>query len=307
MDGYGSEAGFVVPLREDRIETLIRLALEEDVGPGDWTTLWTVPEDARGQAVIVAKQDAVVSGMAVALQVFRTVDDRLECTPRVEDGQAVDHGHEILEVRGSLRSILTAERTALNFLGRLSGIATLSQRFAEAVRGTRARVVDTRKTTPGWRILEKEAVRHGGGANHRMGLHDMILVKDNHIAAAGGITPALQAVERENRSGLPVEIEVSTLAELLEVMRRPPDRILLDNMSVEQLAEAVQRVSNLGEPRPELEASGNVRLDTVRDIAMTGVDLISAGALTHSAPVADFSLRVREAGSREPAPGGTGS
>lgn len=293
MERSGAAGGPGARERHDRMETLIRLALEEDVGPGDWTTLWTVPEDAQGEAVIVAKQDAVVSGMEAAVRVFRTVDPSLELAVGKGDGEPVENGQEVLRISGSLRSILTAERTALNFLGRLSGVATLSREFAERVRGTRARVVDTRKTTPGWRILEKEAVRHGGGANHRMGLHDMVMVKDNHIAAAGGISPALRAVARENRAGLPVEVEVSTLAQLLEAMRDPPDRILLDNMTVRDMAEAVQRVSNLGEPRPELEASGNVRLETIREIAMTGVDLVSVGALTHSAPAADFSLRVR--------------
>lgn len=284
--------------RDRRLDLLVRLALEEDVGDGDWTTRWTVSPQEPGEAVIVAKQPAVVAGSECAIRVFGAVDPNLRVHVVRGDGEGVEAGDTVMEIRGSLASILTAERTALNFLGRLSGIATLTRSFAREVEGTRARVVDTRKTTPGWRVLEKEAVLAGGGLNHRMGLHDMVMVKDNHIAAAGGITQALEAVERENRRGIPVEVEVTTLSELMEAMRHPPDRILLDNMSVEEMAEAVQRVSNLGDPRPELEASGNVRLENVREIALTGVDLISVGALTHSAPCADLSLRVRAADPR---------
>jgi nicotinate-nucleotide pyrophosphorylase (carboxylating) len=199
-----------------------------------------------------------------------------------------------MEIGGPLRSILTAERVALNFLGRLSGIATLTREFVRAVEGTRARIVDTRKTTPGFRLLEKDAVRHGGGMNHRFGLHDMVLIKDNHIAACGGVVEALEAVEKRNDKGLPVEIEVTSMKELDRVLRNPPDRILLDNMSVRDMSEAAHRVRGLGSRRPELEASGNVSLGTVGAIAATGVDLISVGALTHSAPAADLSLRLAE-------------
>ncbi|HSG50151.1 MAG TPA: carboxylating nicotinate-nucleotide diphosphorylase [Longimicrobiales bacterium] len=296
MTNPPSHRGFVTLDREELLGALIRMALAEDVGSGDWTSTWTIPEAARGEASIVAKQKVVVAGMAVASRVFHAVDPDLDIRVRRGDGNSADKGQELVEIRGSLRSILTAERTALNFLGHLSGIATLTRAFVDAVEGTRARIVDTRKTTPGWRYLEKDAVRAGGGMNHRMGLFDMVLIKDNHIAACGGITAALQAVERNNRPELPVELEVSSLQELGEALRNPPDRILLDNMSIREMTEAVQRVSNLGSSRPELEASGNVRLDTVRAIAQTGVDLISVGALTHSAPVADLSLQVRGQG-----------
>jgi nicotinate-nucleotide pyrophosphorylase (carboxylating) len=209
----------------------------------------------------------------------------------VGDGGAAEPGHALLCLGGPAGSILTGERTALNFLGRLSGIATLTRRFVEAVEGTGARIVDTRKTTPGWRALEKEAVRAGGGTNHRMGLHDMVLIKDNHIAAAGGISRAVEGVRRSNDRGLAVEVEVRDLDELETALELGVDRILLDNMRGDTLARAVERARRLGPDRPELEASGNVTLATVRAIAETGVDLISVGALTHSAPAADISLR----------------
>jgi nicotinate-nucleotide pyrophosphorylase (carboxylating) len=292
MSTHPSEQSFVSLNRDDLLGTLVHLALSEDVGPGDWTSRWTIPEDAMGEAVIVAKAPTVVAGADVAVRVFREVDSRLEIIVRRTDGSTANRGHAIMEVRGALRSILTAERTALNFLGRLSGIAALTRSFVDAVAGTRSRIVDTRKTTPGWRFLEKAAVRAGGGMNHRMGLHDMVLIKDNHIAAAGGVAEALAAVEKENTLGLPVEVEVTSLRQLGTALRNPPDRILLDNMSVRDMTEAVHRTAALGSSRPELEASGNVTLERVRAIAETGVDLISVGALTHSAPSADLSLRV---------------
>lgn len=293
MSMLQSPSGHVPPTREEILATLIRVALAEDLGSGDWTSLWTIPAEARGEAEIVAKADVVVAGMEAARRVFLAVDPTLEVRPLREDGDRVGKGGTLVEIEGSMRYILTAERAALNFLGRLSGIATLTRTFVDAVAGTRARIVDTRKTTPGWRYLEKDAVRAGGGTNHRMGLYDMVLIKDNHIAACGGIRKALGAVARANRAAIPVEVEVTSLVELGEALQDPPDRILLDNMSLREMTEAVQRVSSLGDARPELEASGNVRLETVRDIARTGVDLISVGALTHSAPTADLSLRVR--------------
>ena len=210
----------------------------------------------------------------------------------MEDGTAVTPGTPVLRVEGSLPAILRAERTALNFLGRLTGIATLTRRFVDAVEGTGCRILDTRKTTPGWRALEKAAVRAGGGVNHRIGLWDMVLIKENHIAGAGGIEAALAAVAARNDEGLPVEIEVRDLGELERALPGRPDRILLDNMSLDDMRRAVERVVALGASRPELEASGNVDLARVRAIAEVGVDFVSVGALTHSAPVGDLSLRV---------------
>ena len=270
---------------------IIKAALAEDVGDGDRTSEWTVPADSNSEAVIVAKQRLTVAGLAVAADVFRTVDADLSVEFRVDDSEEVDAGDVVMAIAGPTRALLTAERTALNFLGRLSGIATLTRTFVSRVEGTRAVIVDTRKTTPGWRALEKMAVRAGGGSNHRMGLHDMVLVKDNHVAASGGLTAAIERVRTSN-TGLPVEVEVSTEGELTEALAAGVERILLDNMALDRLRDAVAFVRERAGESVTLEASGNVTLETVRDVAETGVDLISVGALTHSAPGADFSLRV---------------
>jgi len=281
-------------LRNEGLEQLITLALKEDVGAGDWTTLWTVPEEAVGSGAIVAKEALVVAGTDSSIRVFHRVDPGLEVEVAATDGTEVLEESPILRIRGNLRSILTAERVALNFLGRLSGIATITRRFVKAVSGTGAQVLDTRKTTPGWRLLEKAAVLAGGGRNHRLGLHDMVLVKDNHIVAAGGLRRAVEGVRRANREGLPVEVEVRTLEELEETLLLDVQRILLDNMRLETMRAAVARTRAVGRNRPLLEASGNMTLGRVRAVAETGVDFISVGALTHSAPSADLSLRVNE-------------
>lgn len=274
---------------------LIHLALAEDIGPGDRTGEWTVPAAARGEARIMAKQSGVVCGAFVAAAVFEAVDDALAVVVARPDGVRVEHGDPVMEVSGSLRSILAAERTALNFLGRLSGVATLTARYVAAAADTRCRVTDTRKTTPGWRALEKYAVAVGGGTNHRAGLYDMVLIKENHIRAAGGLILALEAaMPRARRAGLEVEVEVTDETELRDAISCRPDRIMLDNMSLHRLSEAVQLVRQAPSPRPLLEASGGVTLDTVRAVAGTGVDYVSVGALTHSAPAMDFSLLVTE-------------
>jgi nicotinate-nucleotide pyrophosphorylase (carboxylating) len=271
---------------------LVQLALEEDVGDGDWTTLWTVPPRRQSEAVIIAKQPLVVAGTHCVRDVFQALDQEVQVDIAVDDGARAEAGRVLGRLRGATRSLLVGERTALNFLGRLSGIATLTRLFVDAVKGTGARIIDTRKTTPGWRLLEKAAVRAGGGANHRVGLHDMVLVKDNHADACGGVAEATQAALENNDRGLLVEVEVRTLEELEAVLPLGVHRVLLDNMSVDLLTRAVQRVHSSGPGRPEVEASGNVNLETVRSIAETGVDFISVGALTHSAPASDVSLRV---------------
>ena len=271
---------------------LIRAALDEDVGAGDWTTLWTVPADRRATARIVAKETGVLAGMEVAVAVFAAVDPELRVSPDLADGDAVRPGDRVLHAEGAARSILTAERVALNFLQRLSGVATVTRRYVDAVAGTGARILDTRKTTPGLRLLEKAAVLAGGGVNHRVGLHDMVLIKENHIAVAGGIAAAVLAVRERNRAGLPVEVETTNRAEIGEALSAGVDRILFDNMTLADLRAAVEQVRASGEPRPETEASGGVRLDTVRAIAETGVDFVSVGALTHSAPALDLSLLI---------------
>jgi len=265
------------------------------------TSRWTVPAGAAGEADIVAKAAGVVAGVEVAADVFWRFDPRLELEVDVEDGDTVVPGDRVLRATGSLESILGAERTALNFLGRLSGIATAARRFVDSLEGTGCRVLDTRKTTPGWRTLEKQAAASGGAVNHRAGLYDMVLIKENHIRAAGGVTEALAAaIAPARRAGLEVEIEVTDLAELDQALAGDaadarPDRILLDNMSIDQLEHAVARVRALAPPRPLLEASGGVTLETAHQIGATGVDFLSAGAITHSAPALDLSLQVRQA------------
>lgn len=266
---------------------LIEQALKEDVGPGDVTTRAVIPLGVRGKGAILVKAHGVICGLQVAAEVFRAVDERISFRPRVREGEPVQPGDVVAEVEGPLRGILTAERTALNFLARLSGIATLTARFVDAVAPYRAVILDTRKTTPGWRVLEKYAVRCGGGRNHRMGLYDMVLIKDNHIAACGSISEAVRRV-RAAGVGVPVEVEVKNLDELREALKLGVDRILLDNFSVEDIAEAVK----IAEGRVPLEASGGVTLDNVAAIAATGVDYISVGALTHSAPALDLSLEL---------------
>lgn len=271
----------------DAARPLIELALREDLGPGDVTTRATIPEGAWGRGAIVAKAHGVICGLPVAAEVFRAVDERISLTPHMRDGEPVQPGDAVAEVEGPLRGILAAERTALNFLCRLSGIATLTARFVDAVAPYRAVILDTRKTTPGWRHLEKYAVRCGGGRNHRMGLYDMVLIKDNHIAACGSVTEAVKRV-RNAGVAVPVEVEVRDLEELREALGLGVDRILLDNFSVEEMAEAVRIAAG----RVPLEASGGVTLENVAEIAATGVDYISVGALTHSAPALDLSLEL---------------
>ncbi len=278
---------------QEEARTLVEAALSEDVGPGDWTTLWTVDPDLETEASVLAKEPIVLAGVALARMAFRGVDPGLHVEGLAPDGAWVPAGSSVLRVRGSARSILTAERIALNFLGRLSGVATLTRRFVDAVRGTGADITDTRKTTPGWRHLEKWAVRLGGGVNHRMGLHDMTLVKDNHVALAGGVGEATRRVLERNTKGLPVEVEVTTLDQLDELRDLRVDRILLDNMELGAIAEAVQQVKTWPLPRPALEASGNMTLERVRCVAGAGIRWISVGALTHSAPAVDLSLRAR--------------
>jgi nicotinate-nucleotide pyrophosphorylase (carboxylating) len=275
---------------------LIDAALAEDVGAGDFTSLWTVPASRRAHAQIVLKAaEGVVSGCDLAVEVFRRVDPALAVEVVAGDGSAIVRGDVVLRLDGAARSILTAERTALNFLQRLSGVATLTRVYVRAITGTGARVIDTRKTTPGMRRLEKAAVVAGGGANHRVGLFDMVMIKDNHIAAAGSITAAVHAVRAHNHAGLRVEVETTSLGEVREALAAGVDRVMFDNMTPGMMREAVALVRS-ADPRPETEASGGITLETIRHYAETGVDFISVGALTHSAPALDLSLRLSAAG-----------
>lgn len=279
----------------EALEELVARALAEDVGPGDVTTAATVPADARARARIVQKQPGVAFGLDLVAEAMRQCGvehvDNLVVEGQWRDGVPA----EVALATGPARGVLVAERTALNFLGRLSGIATLTATFVEAVAGTGARILDTRKTTPGLRRLEKAAVAAGGGVNHRLGLYDAILIKENHIALAGGVAKAVYAARRAQPE-LPIEIECRDLEEVAYALGVGADRLLLDNMDLETLRGAVKlRNDNAGPGGPTLEASGGVDLTTVRPIAETGVDFISIGALTHSAPSLDFSLLLEPA------------
>src|SRR6266498_3839834 len=269
-----------------RIIACIQQALLEDIGTGDVTTNSIVPADDTIRGQIVAKQNGTVAGLDVAAAVFSLLDDRAIFQPQVSEEAAVSTGTIVAHLSGSARAVLTGERTALNFLGRMSGIATLTRQFVDAVSGTAAKILDTRKTAPGLRILDKLAVRRGGGVNHRIGLFDMVMIKDNHIDFAGSIAEAVNRV-RAAKSNLEIEVEARTLGHVQEALNLGVERILLDNMTVEMMREAVKL--NSGQAR--LEASGNVTLDTVRQIAESGVDFISVGALTHSARAFDVSLK----------------
>jgi nicotinate-nucleotide pyrophosphorylase (carboxylating) len=266
---------------------LIELAIAEDIGPGDATSEAVLPANLVLCGRIIAKRAGIIAGLPVARAVFGRVDPALRLSSHVQDGDSVTPGDVVAEVRGPGQGMLAAERLALNFLQHLSGIATLTQAFVDAVRGTRATILDTRKTHPGYRVLEKYAVRMGGGHNHRMSLHDMLLVKDNHIEAAGSITTAVEQA-RSLHPELPIEVEVKNLDELREAATLNVDRIMLDNMDLDQMREAVR----LTDRRVSLEASGGVDLERVAAIAATGVDYISIGALTHSAPALDLSMLV---------------
>jgi len=276
----------LAPPDPDAVIAAVARALAEDLGPGDLSGRNLADVPARGR--IVAEADLVVAGLPLAEATFRQVDPGVVVTPRVADGDRVTAGTVLLEVLGTGAGLLAAERVALNFLQRLSGIATLARRYADAVAGTKAHVYDTRKTTPGLRVLEKYAVRAGGGRNHRMGLYDMVLVKDNHVALAGGVAAAVERARKDLPAGTRVEVEVTNLAELAQALALNVDVIMLDNFGLPDLKEAVRRAGG----RVKLEASGGVSLETVRAIALAGVDIISVGRLTHSAPAAEMSMDI---------------
>jgi nicotinate-nucleotide pyrophosphorylase (carboxylating) len=290
-----------VELQHSSVLALLQLALAEDLteqadltsiashpADGDITSLATIAPGSRFSGYIRAKANGVVAGLPVAQAVFDLVDPTLTFRSSTKDGSVVEKSQILVVVQGDGRSMLAAERTALDYLGRLSGIATLTRRFVEAIKGTRAVILDTRKTAPGLRRLDKYAVRMGGGQNHRTGLFDMLLIKDNHISAAGGITPAVKRAREMYDGKYNIEVEVKNLTELDEALSLNVDRIMLDNMDLETMRNAVQMTNG----RIPLEASGNVSLTNVRQIAETGVDFISSGALTHSAPTLDISMKI---------------
>jgi nicotinate-nucleotide pyrophosphorylase (carboxylating) len=270
----------------DALDRVVRASLAEDLGSGDVTTDATVDEAATGTAVLVTRAPGVIAGLDAVEAVFRALDPDLEVERLAEDGDVLHGAAPVVRVNGSLRAILTGERTALNLLGRLSGIATATRRYVDAVEGTGVAILDTRKTTPGLRALEKQAVAAGGGRNHRFGLDDGVLVKDNHLAATGSIRSAVERLRTV--TDLAIEVECDTLEQLQDALAVGADAILLDNMSLEELRRAVA----VTDGRARLEASGGVTLETVRAIAETGVDEISVGALTHSAPALDVSLEL---------------
>jgi nicotinate-nucleotide pyrophosphorylase (carboxylating) len=287
-----SDAAPDLELPQPLVDEAIAAALSEDLGlAGDITTNATVPLDAPATGVIAARKAGVVAGLQLVETAFAMLDPDVAVDVLVPDGGDVAANGAIARVAGNARALLTAERVAMNFLGHLSGIATLTRRFVKAIEGTHARIIDTRKTTPGLRAFEKLAVRAGGGVNHRFGLYDAILIKDNHIVAAGGIGAALQRARAHAGHMVKVEIEVTTLAELEDALAHAPDAVLLDNMPPDLLKACIGKVAG----RAVTEASGGVNLETVRAIAQTGVDLISVGALTHSAPSLDVGFDFKPA------------
>ena len=270
------------------LQELIEKALSEDLGPGDVTSEATIRPESMSIAVMLAKQDLVLAGINIAAEVFRHLDPGIRFTPFAKDGDRVNVGMEIAKLSGNTRALLAGERVALNLLQHMSGIATLTARYVDKVKGLKVEVLDTRKTLPGLRQLEKYAVRMGGGKNHRMGLYDMVLIKDNHIKAAGSIAKAA-ASARTKAGNLRIEVETKTLNEVHEALAVQADIIMLDNMAIDTMREAVKLVAG----RALVEASGNVTLETVRSIAETGVDFVSSGSLTHSAPAADISMKIK--------------
>jgi nicotinate-nucleotide pyrophosphorylase (carboxylating) len=269
-----------------QVKQLIQVAIEEDVGRGDVTTDATIAEHVISRARVIAKQEIVLAGMEVFAEVYAVLDRSVHIKPHYRDGDLLSGGIVIADLQGRARSLLTGERVALNFLQRLAGIATLTRRYVEAVRAYNVDIVDTRKTTPGWRVLEKYAVRVGGGKNHRHDLGDGVLIKDNHIVAVGGIKQAVEMARRHSHHLLKIEVEVETLDQVEEALQAGAEVIMLDNMSPTMLTEAVTLIRG----RAIVEASGGISLESVVDVARTGIDLISVGRLTHSAPAADIHV-----------------
>jgi nicotinate-nucleotide pyrophosphorylase (carboxylating) len=271
------------------VDDLIALALKEDIGSGDITTDATVSPDIEGTGEVIAKEDFILAGLDVARNVFSHIDPRALFSTDFNDGDSLKKGQMVFSVEGKLSSILKAERTALNFIQRLSGIATLTHIYVDRIKECNVRIVDTRKTTPGWRSLEKYAVKIGGGFNHRMGLYDGVLIKDNHIAACGGIRTAINMARKRIHHLVKIEVEVTDMAEVDEALSAGADVIMLDNMTPEQIKKAVKKINS----KALVEVSGGVNLNNLSQLAEAGVDLISVGALTHSAKSVDMSMKIR--------------
>lgn len=278
------------PLEDAR--TLVRLALSEDVRDGDVTSLWTLPADQTQTAWLIAKEDGVLAGLPVIALVYEELKTPMQIELFKQDGDVVAKGDKIAKMTGTTRALLTGERTLLNFIQQLSGVASIAHCYAEALKPGHTQILDTRKTIPGFRTLQKYAVRAGGGSNHRMGLFDMVLVKDNHIAAAGGVVQAFEMVQKQNNLNVKVELEVESLEQLQSLLGRGVDVIMLDNMDTATMREAVRITRASGDP-VKLEASGNMNLERVRELADVGLDFISVGALTHSVKALDISMRIQ--------------
>lgn len=286
---YGDNSTPIFPT-EDAL-MMIRLALAEDVRTGDVTSEWTIPADQKQHARLIAKEDGVLAGLPVIELVFQELKANVKVTLHKKDGDVVKKGDLIAEMDGTTHELLTGERTLLNFIQQLSGVATVAHTFQEALKAGKTKVLDTRKTVPGFRTLQKYAVRVGGGSNHRMGLFDMVLVKDNHIAAAGGVLEALEVVKKNNKQNLMVEMEVENFDQLRALLNKGVDVIMLDNMSNEMMAEALKIIKESGD-KCLVEGSGNMTLERAKEIATLGLDYISVGALTHSVKALDISMRI---------------
>lgn len=277
---------------DDKMRHLIELALFEDIGKGDLTSEATIEETLSSKGIITAKEEGIIAGLQIAEMVFHELDPNLIFVSSLKDGDGMQRGEEVATITGRVKNILSAERAALNFLQRLSGIATLTSKYVEKIKGTNAKILDTRKTTPGLRALEKYAVKMGGGENHRMGLFDMILIKENHIKAVGNISKTIQKAKAKYPNEK-ILVETKNLDEVKEAVNSEVDWIMLDNMSIDKMKKAV-KVIRSSKREIKIEASGRIDLNNVREVALTGVDFISVGVLTHSAPAVDFSLLLVE-------------
>jgi nicotinate-nucleotide pyrophosphorylase (carboxylating) len=278
----------MIGLNIEAIKPVIEFALNEDIGNGDITTKSIIPGDLIAQASLLVKASGVIAGLSVAENVFRYLSPEIEWNAMVKDGDSVRKGEIIVKIKGSYRALLTGERVALNFLQRMSGIATMTSTYVEAVKGFKSKILDTRKTIPGMRMLDKYSVRTGGGTNHRIGLYDMVLIKDNHIKVAGGIESAVDHVRKNSDQGIKIEVETTTLEEVREALRKNVDMIMLDNMNTGMMTEAVKLIDG----HAKVEASGNMTIDRLKEVASTGVDYISIGALTHSVIAMDISMNI---------------
>ncbi len=275
-------------LNFDTIKSVIDFAFAEDIGDGDITTNSLIPMNLQTKATMVAKSSGIIAGLSVAEYIFRTLDAEIEFKAFVSDGDNIKNGDLILEIKGSYRALLTGERLALNFMQRMSGIATMTNRCVKELSGYKTKILDTRKTVPGLRLLDKYSVRMGGGTNHRIGLYDMVLIKDNHIKIAGGISAAVVQIKKNVPGNLKIEVEVTSLEEVKEALTAGADIIMLDNMTTENMAESVKLIDG----RAKAEASGNMTIERLREVASAGVDFISIGALTHSVIAFDISMNI---------------